>query len=161
MCAAPDDLDAKLVVRGECRSRTQRELADRQARPVVRAEHRFHREPLEEPVPDHGLRTAAAFLGGLEHEVHGAVEVPLSSQVLGGPEQHRRVTVVSAGMHPTRMPAGVQEPVLLGDRQRVDVCTQPDRTRRAAVPQHADDPCPGEPAVHLDAPALERSRDDV
>ena len=77
----------------------QRELADLHARPVVRAEHRLHRELLEQAVLDHLARAAAAFLGRLEDQVDGAVEVAVLRQMLGGREQHRRVAVVAARVH--------------------------------------------------------------
>ena len=51
------------------------ELADIELGPVVHAEDLLARELLEQPVLDHRLGAAAALLGRLEDEVHGAVEV--------------------------------------------------------------------------------------
>ena len=79
--------------------RLERELADLHARPVVRAEDRLHRELLEQAVLDHLARAAAAFLGGLEDQVDGAVVVAVLGEVLGGGEQHRGVAVVAARVH--------------------------------------------------------------
>ena len=51
------------------------EFADRQPGPVVHAEDRVAREFVEQPVLDHRLGAAEPFLGRLEDEVHGAVEI--------------------------------------------------------------------------------------
>ena len=53
-------------------------LAERQARAVVHAEHRLAGEALEQAVVDHRPGAADAFLGGLEDEVHRAVEAAAS-----------------------------------------------------------------------------------
>ena len=76
-----------------------RKLARRQARPVVNAEDGFHRKELEQAILDHLARTAAAFLGRLEHQVDGAIEIAVRGQVFGGGQQHRGVAVVAAGVH--------------------------------------------------------------
>ncbi|OIQ68792.1 hypothetical protein GALL_496130 [mine drainage metagenome] len=46
--------------------------AGRQTGPVVVAEDAFHRETVEQPVGDHAFGSAAAFLGWLENQLHGA-----------------------------------------------------------------------------------------
>ena len=131
------------------------------ARPVVRAEDRLHRESLEQAVLDHFARAAAAFLGWLEDEVDRAVEVAVARQVLRGGEQHGRVAVVTAGVHPAGVLARVGEAVVLGHRQRIDVGAQADGPRRVAVADDADHAGLAEAAVHRDAPALERPGDQV
>jgi hypothetical protein len=120
----------------------------------VRAEHGLHREALEQPVAHHLAGAAAAFFGRLEDEVHGAIEVAVLRQVLGGSEQHRRVAVVAAGVHLPGLRALVREGVELGDRQGVHVGAQSDRARARAVPDAGDDAGPAEASLDRDAPGV-------
>src|ERR1044072_2550241 len=53
----------------------------------------------EQAVLEHLARAATAFLGRLEDEVHGALEVALLAQHLGRTQQHGGVSVVAAGVH--------------------------------------------------------------
>src|SRR3984885_13507605 len=149
------------VVGGKPRPRGDRELARRQARPVMYAEHRLHGKAFEQPVADHLARTAAAFLGRLKHQINGAVEITLPGQMAGGGQQHRRVAVVAAGVHLAGVHARVGEGVVLADRQRVHVGTQPDRARGAAVTHDADDTRLAQPAMHRDAPLAQCARDEI
>src|SRR3984893_18294323 len=96
-------------------------LADLQARPVVRAKDRFHREQIEQAILDHLARTAAAFLGRLKDQVNGAVEIAVTGQVFGGGQQHGDVTIMAAGVHLSAVHTRVSERVVLRHRQRVDV----------------------------------------
>jgi len=136
-----------------------------QAGPVVHAEDRVHRKTLEQAVLHHLARTAAAFFRRLEDEVHRAGKaLAVGGQVLGRSQQHRHMAVVAAGVHAARNAAGVREGVVLGHRQRVHVGAQADGAAGAArrgAAQRADHAGAPEPAVHLDAPALQRARDDV
>ena len=163
--ALAGDADQELVARGHDRAAADREVAGGQARPVVHAEDRVHGEAIEQAVLHHLARAAAAFLGGLEDAVDGAGEaLAVRGQFLRGGQQHRHMAVVAAGMHAARNAAGVREGVVLGHRQRIHVGAQADGAVRAsgcAAADRADHAGAPEPAVHLDAPALERSRDDV
>ena len=102
-----------------------------------------------------------AFLGRLEDQVHRAVEGPVLREMLGGRKQHGRVAVVAAGVHLAGVPAGVREGVVLGDRQRVDVGAQSDRTVRTAALHDADHSGGTEPAMDRDAPVCQGLRDHV
>ena len=63
----------------------------------------------------------------LEDEAHLAGElVAVLEQQLGRSEQHRRVTVVPAGVHHAGPRRHVRNHVLLEDRQRIDVSPQHD-----------------------------------
>jgi hypothetical protein len=87
---------------GHHRPRHHRHFADRDARPVVQAKHRIHRKPLEQAIGDHHRSTPLGLLGGLEDEVHVAVEIqliPVLSHVARSAEQDRGVPVVPTGMH--------------------------------------------------------------
>ncbi len=65
----------ELVARRHDGSGADGKGANLRARPVVHAKHGLHGELLEHAVFDHFTGTAAAFFGGLENEVHGAVKV--------------------------------------------------------------------------------------
>ena len=129
--------------------------------PVVHAEHRLHREALEEAVGDHRRRAALALLGGLEDQVDRAVEVAPRGERLGRAEQHGGVAVVAAGVHAAVHGRFVRELVALGDRQRVHVGAQADRAQAAAAAHHADHAGAADAAVGLDAERLKVARDQL
>ena len=62
----------------------------------------LHAEAVHQPVLDHGLAAAAAFLGGLEDDDRGAVEIAGLGEIARGAEQHRGVPVMAAGVHLAR-----------------------------------------------------------
>ncbi len=107
-------------------------------------------EPLEEPVGEHALRAAEPLLRGLEDQHRRPREVPRRRQMLRRAQQHRRVPVVTAGVHDPGRPGGVVEVRALLDRQRVHVRAQPDPARplTPAVDQ-PDDARPRDAVVHL------------
>ena len=137
------------------------EPADRQAGPVVHAVDEIAGETLEQAVLQHLQRTANAFLGRLEDEVDGAVEVAGLRQVLRRAEQHGGVAVMAAGMHAAGVLAGVRQAGRLQDRQRVHIGAQSDRGLAVAVAQHANDAGLADAAMHLDAPFLQLARDEI
>ncbi len=118
----------------------------------MHAEHRIAREALEQAVVDHALRSRAAFLGWLEDQVHGPVEGPGLRQITGGRQQHRRMAIMAAGMHLSRMRRTMRELVQFLDRQRVHVGAQTDRARGRAVTQCPDHARAAQPAGDCDAP---------
>ena len=129
-------------------------LAGRQRRPVVQREHGLAGEAFEQAVLHHGLGARAAFLGGLEDQVHRSIEIRLLRQQRGRAQQHGRVPVMAAGMHAARVLAGMAEGVDFRHRQRIHVGPYADAAARvggAAPP--AVDAChhagPAQPAVHL------------
>jgi len=87
-------------------------------------------------------------LGRLEDQSHGAVEATPVGQGRGGPQEHRHVPVVPAGVHPPVVGARICQFRPLGDRQGVDVRSQCDagparipnpRNRRRRRRLRADD----------------------
>jgi len=164
MPALAFDGDVKFVARGHHRPRAHGKVAHGHAGPVVHAKHRLHREALEQAVRDHLTCSAAAFFGGLEDQVHRAVEVAVPREVVGRREQHRRVAVVAAGVHTARMAARVRKAVCLVDGQRVHVGAQPDGAPAgtAVAPVHdADHAGLAQAAVHGNAPFAELLRHEV
>jgi hypothetical protein len=59
--------------------------------------------------------------------MHGAGEIARLGQIFGGAEQHRRMAVVAAGVHPAGMPRRIGKPGFFLDRQRIHVGAQRDR----------------------------------
>ena len=80
--AGGDDFED--VVRAHQRSRAHRERTGRQARPVVHAVDRAHREALEQPFLDHHPASAFVLLGRLKDEVDRAVQTLPLRQRPGG-----------------------------------------------------------------------------
>ena len=144
------DLDGKFRGRRHDRAGPDGELADRQPRHVVHAEHLGDVEPLHHAVVDHHLAAAAAFLRRLEDQRHAAREVPRLREIFRSAQKHRRVAVMAAGMHLVWHGRGVRLSGDLVERQRVHVGAQADRP---AGPQIAiDDPHDAgssEPRHHL------------
>ena len=140
---------------GHLRAGADGELADVELGPVVHAEDLFAGELVEQPVLDHGLGAATAFLGRLEDEVHGAVEVTGRRKILGGPQQHGGVTVVAARMHAALVRAAMVEGVELVHRQRIHVGAQADGAWIVADPDGADDTGLADAGRHFQAPLLQ------
>ncbi len=159
--ALAGDLDVEQAAARHLRARADGELADVELGPVVHAEDLLAGELLEQPVLDHGLGAATAFLGRLEDEVHRAVEVARGREVLGGAQQHRRVAVMAAGMHAALVLAAMVEGVVLVHRQRIHVGAQPDGARIVADADGADHAGLADAGRDLAAPFLELGRHDL
>ncbi len=119
---------------------------------------RRHRAPsgrLQHPLLDHQPRTVVPLLSRLEHEHHVTAQpVPPLGEQPGRTDQHGRVQVVPAGMHPALDLGRVRDAALLRQGQRVHVGTQEhDGTVtvarvRAPAAQHGGDR--GQPAAGRD-----------
>ena len=127
---------------------------------VVHAEDAVAGEAVEQAVLDHRLGAAAALLGRLEDEMHGAVEVARLGEVAGGAQQHRGVAVVAAGMHAARVLRAVGE----GVGSSIGSASMSARSpmARGSLPVAARRPrrscrC----RVHLEAELLQLARHDV
>ncbi len=157
------DRDLDPVGGGHRRPRGDADAPRRETGPVVQREHLLGREALEEAVLDHRLRAGVALLARLEDQVRGAVEIARLVQVARRGEQHRRVTVVTAAVHPPVVARLVRERVLFLHRQRVHVGAEADRAtaRRAAAGHHGDDARATDADVVLDAERREPIGDDL
>ncbi|MNT32129.1 hypothetical protein D3C72_1679920 [compost metagenome] len=127
----------------------------------MQAEHRIAREAVEQTVVDHFAGAAAAFLGRLEDQVHGAVEGLVLRQMARRAEQHRGVAVVAAGVHLAGVLRAVIKGVRFLQRQRVHVGAQADGARAVAVADHAHQAGGAQAAMHFDAPGFQIPRDYV
>ena len=128
---------------------------------VVQCKDRIARKLVEQPFLDHHPAAAAPFFGRLKDQVHRALKIAGRGKILGGPEQHRRMSVMTAGVHLAVVGRAVGEIVHLLDRQRVHIGTQPDGGLCVAAPNRADHPGPGQPAIDLAAVLGELCRDEV
>ncbi len=70
----------------------------------MHAEHGLDRELVEQPLLHHDASAALVLLGGLEDEMHDAVEIARLGEIFGGAEQHGRVAVMAAGVHLAGVP---------------------------------------------------------
>src|SRR5262249_8287935 len=137
--AAPLDLNRDAVCGRHERARPQRELPDRKTGIIVHAVDFFDAEAVHQPILDHRLAAGAALLGRLENHDRSACEVARLGKILRGAEQHRGMTVVTAGMHLTRHRRLVRYLGGLLDRQRIHVGAQSDATSASLAPaDHAD-----------------------
>ena len=159
--AAAGDGDIEVGAARHHRAGADLKFADCEPRPVVHAKDRVARKALEQPVLDHRLAAAEPFLGGLEDQVDGPVEIAGLGEIPGCAEQHRRVPVMAAGVHATLMARAVGQVGRLLDRQRVHVGPQPDRARRRAGAQPADDTRAADAAMHLVAELGELLCDEI
>src|SRR5438067_444797 len=99
--------------------------------------------------------STSPILRRLEDEMHGAVEIARLREIARRAQQHRRVSVMAAGMHAPGVLRAMREGVAFEDRQTIHVGAQPDRARRVADPETPDDAGLADAAMHLDAKAFE------
>jgi hypothetical protein len=128
----------------------------------VHAVDLLHAEAVHDAVLHHLGAAAAALFRRLEDDDRGPVEVAGLRQVSGGPEQHRRVAVVAAGVHLARHLRLVGHVRRFKDRQGVHVGPEPDHLAGPgpAAPDHPDDAGPAETGHHLVAAELPESLGD-
>ena len=162
MRAIAVNADVEEIGAGHRRSRKYRDLAEIEVRRVMQAVNLVAREFVEQPVLDHGARAAKAFLGGLEDEVHGAIEIAGFGEIARGAEQRGGVAVMAAAVKAAGNGRTPRQIGVLVHRQRVHVGAQPDPLAAGALAlEHADHAGDAEPAMHLDAPLRELFRDDA
>ena len=84
-------------------------------------QRRIHRGVFQDPRGDHVLGALENFLGGLEHELHGAVDFLLMGfQQRCRAQEHGGVHVVAAGMH-AAVVRGEGKACLLGHGQGIHI----------------------------------------
>ena len=122
------DLEDQAVAGRHHRAVVHRDSTRLQPRPVVVAKNALHRETLEQPIGDHAFGAAAALFGRLKHELDGAGPGRIPVEQRRRPQQRRRVPIVAARMHHARVGRRVRYAGGFGDRQRIHVRAQPDRS---------------------------------
>ena len=112
-------------------------------------------EFFKQPVRQHTACTAQAFFGRLEDKHHCAVEITGFRQMFGRAQQHRRVAVVTAGMHHAGGLRGIGQTGFLVDRQRIHIGAQTDAAIAAALAlDDADNTGFPDAGVHLVHPVF-------
>jgi hypothetical protein len=139
MGAYPLEGHEPCVGRGKLRTGRHRHFVGAQTRHVVQAIDGIAGKDVEEPIFDHLLCPATAFLRRLEDEMHRPGEIPGFCQMARSPEQQRRMPVMSAGMHLSGKLRFVGTFRLLRHRQCIHVGAKADGSRAVAHLQSADD----------------------
>ncbi len=145
MAADPGHGDLEDIERRHHGALHDAELAGRHARPVVHAVDRLDRKFVEQALLDHDAAAALVLLGRLEDEMHRAVEIARLGQIASRAEQHGRMAVMAAGMHPASILRAMLEAVLLVDVERIHIGTQPNRAPTRSGLQGADHAGAGQP----------------
>ncbi len=162
MGAVALNFDVEEISAGHRGSRQDRDLAMVQVRRIVQPIDLVAGKLLEQAVLDHRAGAAEAFFGGLEDEVHGAVEVPGLGQITRGAEQHGGVAVMAAAVEAAGNGRAPFQVGILFHRQRIHVGAQPDPLGAGAVTlEYADHAGAAEAAMHLDAPTRQLVGDDA
>jgi len=126
MSAAALDFDGETVGRCHERARPESEPSDRKTGIIVHAVDLFDAEAIHEAVLDHGFAAGTSLFRGLEDHDRRAGKIARLGEIAGGPEQHRRMAIVAAGMHLARYSRSIWETGRLLDRQCIHVGAQSD-----------------------------------
>src|SRR5690606_26806117 len=110
---------------------------------------------------DHHPRAARGFFGGLENEMHRAVEIARLRQIFCGAAQHGAMTVMAAGMHDVRMDRSMGKSVFLLHGQGVHIGTETDAARGMPDLERPDVPGSSQSAMDLDTKLLKPRGDEV
>ena len=122
----------------------------------MHAVDRVDGEALEQPLLHHDPAAAEPFLRRLKDEMHRAGEIAALGEITRRSEQHRRMAVVTAGVHLSRNRRAMRGPLRLLDVERVEVGAQRDRSLAGPAPANrSHDPGLGEALGDVDAPAAQ------
>ena len=117
---------------------------------------------VEQPLVEHVAGAVVALLAGLEHEQHAPGEVVAAAgEQLGGAGEHRRVGVVTAGVHRPVVAGGEVEPGVLVQRQGIHVAAQQDRRPRTVAGQQGGDAARRLVDGHVDGQPFQRAEHDL
>ena len=131
-------VDVEFHASGHHRLDTDRQLARRIVRVVVRADHRV--EIVHHTGIDDGFGATAGFFRRLEHDVEAAVDpVAVGGEPFDRTEQAGHMDVMPAGVHHAGIVRSEIQAAFLGDRQAVDVGTQADTRTIMVSLNQADD----------------------
>lgn len=159
--AAAGDGDVEISAACHHRARADLELAYGQPRPVVHPKDRVAGKAVEKAVGNHRGAAAKPLFGRLKDQMNRPVEIACLSQIAGGAEQHRRMPVMSTGMHAAVIAGAIGKIVRLLDRQAVHVGPQPERAFRIAGAQPPDNAGFADTGEHLPAELAEPAGDKI
>ncbi len=134
MATLAGDLDREGIAGGHHGAAPDGETADRQSRPVVHAVDAGDIEAFQQPVLKHQLATAAQFLARLKYDGNPSTERARGAQMPGRAQQHRRVPIVSAGMHFARYARGISGTRFLEDGKGIHIGAQAECRAIAQAP---------------------------
>ena len=126
MAALPGQRDVELIRRSQQRALADCEMPGGVAGHIVHAVNLIDIPTVHQPLLNHDIATAAAFLGGLEDQHDAAIEIARLRKVLCSTQQHRRMPIMAAGMHFAGGLRGIGQPRRFHDRQRIHIGAQPD-----------------------------------
>ncbi len=126
MRAVAGDDDVEEVRAGHRGAGQDRDFAVVEIGRVVQSIQFITGEFVEQLVLDHGARAAETFLGRLEDEMHGAVEVFGFRQIARGTQKHGGVAVMTAAVEAAGNGGAPAQVGVFLHRQRVHVGAQPD-----------------------------------
>jgi len=157
-----DDPGGELVLGGHGRSRTHLDRAHGKLGPQVEGVGRPGPGVLEDARVEHLTRPALPLLRGLEAEDDVTAKlVPKIAKQRGGPEEHRHVAVVAAGVHLARHPGAVLPSLDFLNRQGIHVGPQQNGGAGGLrSTQHTDDPRAADLGAHLESQLPEALRDE-
>ena len=95
-------------------------------RRIVHGKHLSDVEPLHDAFLHHDLATAPVFFVRLEDQCNATREVACFGQIFGSPQQHRRMPVMAACVHFSRMRRRIFQISCFFHRQGIHICTQSD-----------------------------------
>ena len=124
MATTSCDCQVKLIRSRQQWARADRKFTHRKERHIVHAIDLINAPTLHQAVLAHLKATAAALFRRLEDHHRCSVKIAGLCQILRSAQQHRRMTVMATGMHLAGDRAGVFQPRLFMDRQRIHVSAQ-------------------------------------
>ena len=121
MAAQARYIDFPFIRRGKERPWSDREGANVHGVPIVHAVDFLDVPAIHHPFVAHQLSASATFLGGLEKQNDGPVEIARLAQILDRPQKHGCMIVMAAGMHGAGDGRRILDARLFLYRQRVHV----------------------------------------
>ena len=127
------DVNVELIGGCEKRTRADRKVTGRQARPVVHSVDFLDAPAVHHAVVAHLFAAAAAFFGGLENDHDSAIKIAGFGQVLRGPQQHRGMPIVTTSVHRPVRERGIFNTCRLVNWQCIHVSAQADNLARLSL----------------------------
>ena len=141
--------DIGRIDRGHQRPRPRQEMPERHVGRVMDAVNLRDAKAVHHPVGNHRLAPCPILLRRLKDQRHPPGKAPRLRQILRGPQQHRHMPVMPAGVHLARHGRGIGCPGHLQDRQRVHIGPEAYRRPRPRPVDQGDNSRLANPAMHL------------
>src|SRR5690606_20242674 len=125
--------DLETICCGHHGAHIDADRAGRQRRPVVKRVDRVAGKDVEEAIFYHGLRTTPPFFGRLKDQYCSSVEIPRGGKISRSAQQYRRMPVMPAAMHQSRLARTMGKVVVLDNGQSVHIRAQPDHAAAIAT----------------------------